>query len=136
MPRSILAEKIGALLSLAVAEHEAPLGTKRNNLTWQIMQRIESDFADPELSPDRVAKDMRISKRYLQSLLAKAGTSFVQELNTTRLDHASELLSEPQTGHLPIAEIAYRCGFLDPGYFTRLFRKRFSMAPRDWRGPR
>ena len=135
-PRSIMAEKIGAMLALATAELDVPLGTKYNNLTWRIMHRIEADFANPELSPDQVARDLRISKRYLQSLLAKAGTSFVQELNTTRLDHASELLSGPQTGDLPIAEIAYRCGFLDPGYFTRLFRKRFSMAPRDWRGPR
>ena len=136
VPRSMLAEKIGALLSLATAEHDAPLGSQRTNLTWRIMHRIEADFADPELSPDRVASDLRISKRYLQSLLAKAGTSFVQELNTTRLDRASVLLSERETQGLPISEIAYRCGFLDPGYFTRLFRKRFSMAPRDWRGPR
>ena len=136
LPRSMLAEKIGAMLSLATAAHEVPHGTKHSNLTWRIMQRIEADFANPELSPNQVATDLRISKRYLQSLLAKAGTSFVQELNTTRLDRASELLSEPQAQGLPIAEIAFRCGFLDPGYFTRLFRKRFAMAPRDWRGPR
>ena len=136
LPRSILAEKIGAMLSLATAEFAKANGSQHGNLGWRIMQRIETDFADPDLSPDQVAGDLRISKRYLQTLLAKAGTSFVQELNTARLDKASEILSDPHAQRLSIAEVAFRCGFLDPGYFTRLFRKRFSMAPREWRGPR
>jgi AraC-like DNA-binding protein len=136
LPRTMLAERIGAMLSLAAAEYEAPLGTQSGNLTRRIMQRIESDFADPNLSPDLVANELRISKRYLQTLLAKAGTSFIQELNTARLDRASEMLSDAQANATPIAEIAFRCGFLDPGYFTRLFRKRFAMTPRNWRGPR
>ena len=136
LPRSMLAEKIGAMLSLATAEFESPIGSPRSQLARRIMQHIESEFADPELTQDRVSRELRISKRYLQTLLAKEGTSFVQELNTARLDRASELLTDPHSQGLSIAEIAFRCGFLDPGYFTRLFRKRFAMAPRDWRGPR
>lgn len=136
LPRTMLAEKIGALLALATAEHETPHGSQTGNLTRRIMQRIEADFTDPDLSADLVASELRISKRYLQTLLAKAGTSFVQELNTARLDRASEMLAEPPTQRVSIAEIAFRCGFLDPGYFTRLFRKRFGVTPREWRGPR
>ena len=136
LPRTMLAERIGALLSLAMAEHEAPSGSQTGNLTRRIMQRIEADFTDPDLSADLVASELRISKRYLQTLLAKAGTSFVQELNTARLDRASEMLAAPPTRRVSIAEIAFRCGFLDPGYFTRLFRKRFGVTPREWRGPR
>ena len=32
-----------------------------------------------------------------------------------------------------VAEIAFRAGFLDAGYFARLFRKRFGITPREWR---
>jgi AraC-like DNA-binding protein len=43
------------------------------------------------------------------------------------------MLSDPRAGSLPVAEIAFRAGFLDAGYFTRLFRKRFGITPREWR---
>ena len=97
------------------------------------MRRIEGDYSDPELSPEGVAADLGISKRYLQALLASSGTSFVRELNAVRLDRANILLTDPRTSALPVAEIAFRCGFLDPGYFARQFRKRFNATPRGWR---
>lgn len=134
LPRPLIAEQLGSLLSLATGFHEPEVGTRhRGQLARQILRRIESDYADPELSPERAARDCGISKRYLQTLLAGSGTSFVQELNATRLDRASEILSDPRASGLPIAEIAFRAGFLDAGYFTRLFRKRFGITPREWR---
>jgi len=136
LPRSIVAEQVGAMLALATSGHREPQKPQSGQLAWRIMLQIETQFANPELAPDQVARDLGISKRYLQSALAQAGTSFVQELNTTRLDHASELLADAETQDLTVGEIAFRCGFLDPGYFARLFRKRFGMSPRDWRGAR
>jgi AraC-like DNA-binding protein len=73
-------------------------------------------------------------RRYLRQLFAGSGTSFVQELTATRLDRASDMLSDPRAGGLSVGEIAYRCGFLDPGYFARAFRKRFGRTPSEWRG--
>lgn len=134
LPRPLIAEQLGSLLGLATGFHEPEERTRhRGQLARQILRRIESDYADPDLSPERVAEDCGISKRYLQTLLAGSGTSFVQELNATRLDRASDLLGDPRARTLAIADIAYRSGFLDPGYFTRLFRKRFGITPRDWR---
>ena len=112
-------------------QHGAEYGY--GQLARQILRRIESDYADPDLSPEAVAAEVGISKRYLQTLLAGSGTSFVQELNATRLDRASDLLSDARAGGLSVAEIAFRSGFLDAGYFTRLFRKRFGITPREWR---
>lgn len=134
LPRSLIAEQVGALLTLATGFHEpAPSSRHRGQLARQILRRIESDYADVDLSPERIADDLGISRRYLQALLTGAGTSFVQELNATRLDRASDLLGDPRARSLSLGEIAWRCGFLDPGYFTRLFRKRFGMTPSQWR---
>ena len=134
LPRPLIAEQVGSLLSLATGFHEPPEGTRhRGQLARRILRRIESDFADPDLCPESVAADCNISKRYLQTLLAGSGTSFVQELNAIRLDRASDLLADPRAGGLSIAEIAYRTGFLDAGYFARLFRKRFGITPSQWR---
>jgi AraC-like DNA-binding protein len=134
LPRPLIAEQLGHLLGLATGYREQEPTRHRGQLARQILRRIESDYADPDLSPEIVAQDCGISKRYLQTLLAGSGTSFIQELNATRLDRASDLLSDPRANTLPIADIAWRSGFLDPGYFTRLFRKRFGITPRQWRG--
>jgi len=134
LPRPLIAEQVGHLLGLATGFHEPAEGSRhRGQLARKILRRIESSYADPDLSPEAVASEVGISRRYLQTLLAGSGTSFVQELNATRLDRASDMLSDPRADGLPIAEVAYRTGFLDAGYFTRLFRKRFGITPREWR---
>lgn len=133
LPRPLIAEQVGALLTLATGFHEAAPSRHRGQLARMILRRIETDYADPELTPDGVARDLGISRRYLQALLAGAGTSFVQELNATRLDRAGDLLTDPRAAGLALGEIAFRCGFLDPGYFARLFRKRFGVTPSGWR---
>ena len=137
LPRSLIAEQVGALLTLATGFHEPVTESRhRGQLARHILRRIETDFADPELTPERFARDLGISRRYLQALLAGTGTSFVQELNAQRLDRASDMLTDPRAAGLSLGEVAFRCGFLDPGYFARLFRKRFGVTPSQWRGPR
>jgi AraC-like DNA-binding protein len=138
LPRSLIAEQVGALLAMATGIHDAgesssPKIRHRGQLARTILRKIENEFADPDLSSDRVARECGISKSYLQTLLADSGTSFVQELNATRLDRASDMLSDQRARSLSIAEIAYRNGILDPSYFTRLFHKRFGITPREWR---
>jgi AraC family transcriptional regulator, positive regulator of tynA and feaB len=34
---------------------------------------------------------------------------------------------------LPIAEIGFRCGFLDQSNFSRMFKRRYGVTPRDMR---
>jgi len=132
-PRPVIAEQLGTLLAFATRSREPAAARPGDRLAQKIMRRIENSFSDPQLTPDRVAAEFKISKRYLQSLLANSGTSFVRELNAVRLDRASELLADPLARALSIGDVAFRCGFLDPAYFTRLFRKRFDSTPRAWR---
>ena len=136
LPRPLIAEQLGSLLALAMGAGDAEgedMPRHRGQLASRILRRIERDYADPELSSAAVAAQVGISKRYLQTLLAASGTSFVAELNATRLERASELLADPRAGGLSVAEVALRTGFLDPAYFGRLFRKRFGITPREWR---
>jgi len=133
LPRPLIAEQLGALLALAIGSNEAPPTRRSAHLTREILQKIEKQFADPELAPEQVAQELGISKRYLQTLLANSGTSFVRELNAARLDRASQFLVDPCLKALSIGDIAFRCGFLDPAYFARQFRQRFDATPRSWR---
>lgn len=133
LPRALLADQLGALLSLATGERPALPARPRARLTARILELIERDHEDPELRLDHVANALGISRRYVHILLAEAGTSFIRALNRVRLDHAAQRLADPGLMRLPIGEIAWQCGFSDAGYFARLFRRRHGMSPRDWR---
>src|SRR5690606_11743838 len=86
LPRPMIAEQVGTLLTLATGFHEPATESRhRGQLARRILRRIETDFADSELTPEGLAGELGISKRYLQQLLAGSGTSFVQELTATRL---------------------------------------------------
>lgn len=54
----------------------------------------------------------------------------LEYLQNIRLGTAQDLLKE---SNLSVAEISYRVGFNDPGYFSALFKKRISLNPRDYR---
>jgi AraC-like DNA-binding protein len=135
LPRHLMADQLGSLLSLLGGFH-VPASRHRTRLTQRILKLIAQNYADPDLTVDSAARELGISKRYVHTLLARRGTSFVRELNSVRIERGRDLLSDPRAADLPIAEIAFRTGFLDPGYFTRLFRKRFGLSPRNWRASR
>lgn len=133
LSRPMLAEQVGALLRLATGPGGVAADGHRDELVRRILAHVEEDFADAELGVERVCRALGISRRYLHALLAARGTSFGRALTARRLDHAAALLAAPRGGTQPIGETAFRCGFLDAGYFARQFRKRFGAAPSDWR---
>ena len=61
---------------------------------------------------------------------ASFGLTPVEYRNTARLEQAKTLLRDTS---LTIAEVAYRVGFQDPAYFTRQFKKRNNLGPRQFR---
>ena len=50
--------------------------------------------------------------------------------NSLRLPHAKELLS---SGYYSVSETASKCGFEDPSYFIRFFKKETGMTPKDFK---
>jgi len=52
LPRPMIAEQVGTLLTLATGFHEPARESRhRGQLARRILRRIETDFADPDLSP-------------------------------------------------------------------------------------
>lgn len=50
-----------------------------------------------------------------------------------RLDGAARDLRDPARCGRDIGRIAFDWGFSDLSHFTRRFKQRFGMRPRDWR---
>lgn len=134
--RPALADQIGALLALALADAPPAATPHKARLARRLVRQIEERHAELELDPAAVAAEAGISRRYLHAVLAEAGESFLGVLTRTRLDRASSLLADRRFHRLPIADIAARCGFSDPSYFARVFRRRFGAGPQAWRASR
>jgi AraC-like DNA-binding protein len=133
LPRGVLTDQVGALLALAVGDRPPSGGSHRARLRKRILEIIEEKYTDPLLEAGSIAREVGISKRYLQALLADSGATFVGCVNSVRLDRARQLLADSRrTGHRT-SEIAWQCGFRDPDYFARVFRKRFGSTPTEWR---
>jgi acetamidase/formamidase/AraC-like DNA-binding protein len=99
----------------------------------RICQTIERRLDDPELTPARVAQGEGISERYLQKLFEGVDDNFTHHVRERRLQRAWADLSNPAEAHRSISEIAYRYGFGDAAHFSRAFRHRFGLPPREFR---
>ncbi|SES65016.1 AraC family transcriptional regulator [Thalassotalea agarivorans] len=86
------------------------------------------------ITVEQLAKDAHLSvsalERRFRKYLAKTPNQFINEV---RLDHARRLLIESQ---LPIADIAFQCGFSEPSYFSKQFFKMFGEQPLQYRKSR
>jgi len=68
---------------------------------------------------------------YLNGIFRKiTGEPIHRFILKRRLESARKQLSEPNSS---IKEIAYKLGFQDPLYFSRLFKKYFGVSPSQWR---
>jgi len=133
LSRACLADQLGSLLALAVGHRNHETAGHRSKLAARLLRVIDERHAEPDLCPAAVAKSVGVSKRYLHALLAQEGQTFVGALSAARLERARSLLADRRFAQLQIAEIAWRCGYLDPSYFARAFRRRFDVGPREWR---
>jgi acetamidase/formamidase/AraC-like DNA-binding protein len=99
----------------------------------RLCQAAERRLDDPDLTPAKIAAAEGISERYLQKLFEGTGSSFTHYLRERRLQRAWADLSNPAEAHHSISEIAFRAGFNDSAHFSRTFRQRFGISPREFR---
>src|SRR5512139_1911674 len=132
LPPSAVAEQFASLLALAAGPETQAL-TPSEKLLNRIRGTLRDGCSDPSLTPQSVADAHGISKRYLHYLFAQKSLTFRSELMRMRLDAAQRLLSDKRYAALTVAEVAARCGFLEPSHFTRRFRKAYGAGPTEFR---
>ncbi|WP_233831614.1 acetamidase/formamidase family protein [Paraburkholderia sp. ZP32-5] len=99
----------------------------------RVCRTIEGSLADPELGLTSIAKEERVSPRYLQKLFEAVGQNFSTYLRSRRLERCRADLVNPLYEKLSIADICFRWGFNDPAYFSRAFREQYGASPRTFR---
>lgn len=92
---------------------------------------IEQQLRDPELDTAMIAAKTGLSPRYINSLFAAEDTSLMRFVLQRRLECCHRELSA--TGHsgLRVSDVAFRWGFNDLSHFSRVFKQRFGVTPRQ-----
>jgi AraC-like DNA-binding protein len=85
---------------------------------------IEAHAANPLLG---------ISLRYLHRLFEDVGDSVGRLILAQRRDRCRDALANPPYARRSVSEIAFACGFNDAAHFSRSFKARLGMSPRDAR---
>jgi AraC-like DNA-binding protein len=92
---------------------------------------IDAHLADEQLGPDEIADAAHVSRASLYRLLATEG-GIRAVLLQRRLDQALRLLLADKD-ELSLTDVAKRCGFGGTSQFSRAFRARFGLPPRQYR---
>lgn len=93
-----------------------------------IVDYVEEHYFE-RLTLDDAASHFGYSKNYFCNRVKSAtGVTFNDFLNSVRIGHACKRLSEGTS----IEETAFLCGFTDPSYFIKVFRRYMGMTPKSF----
>ena len=122
------------LLAAAMSHRlEAPPRGLAARYLRQLQDHILSHLPDETLDVASIAAANQMSPRYVHLLFAQTGTSVSDWIRSQRLARCREDLRSPAFRDRGVAEIAYAWGFRDAAHFSRVFRRQYGLAPREWR---
>ncbi|MFA6755460.1 MAG: response regulator [Bacilli bacterium] len=96
----------------------------------QILLYIETNYTDPDLSLETLSGSLNYSVSYISLLLKRDDKTFTKYLMSVRMEHAKELLIDPNNKIVNISEMV---GYRDPYYFSHCFKKYFGVSPLEYR---
>jgi AraC family transcriptional activator of pobA len=131
-------EAIRALLHLLLvdlarllAPSDRVVRAPRSPLLSEVFGVIERRYAEPKLSLAAIARAVGRSPSHVTAVLRiETGMTVLEWLTERRMAEARRCLQETDEN---VAIIGERVGYLDPGYFARVFRRGHGMSARSYR---
>lgn len=100
-----------------------------SNFIW--LRECIFNYPEKPWNIDNIASELSLSRSRFQHLYSQTfGVSFIQDIITSRVHHATELLGNP---HLSIEKISEICGYTSTSYFIRQFKKVKGITPSQYR---
>lgn len=126
--RDVLLPPYGDLLCSYLEAFRKPRPISK--VVEDIEASIIANFPDCDYELDKYLQSFPFSYDYLRKLFKKElGITPHKYLNDKRLQTAADMLTYGYTGSANIADISQLCGFREPLYFSRMFKKKFGVAP-------
>ena len=126
--RTALLSAYGNLICACLVAYQT---TRRHTAVVDMIEReINQRYGDCAFELDTYLKGLPFSYEYLRKLFQKEiGLTPHQYMQRKRLQIASELLLSAIPADGSVADVARACGFHDPLYFSRMFKKHFGISP-------
>ena len=100
---------------------------KHSDVLQGILNYIDLNFCNPDLSLKRIAEIFGYTDKYLSHLFKQEmNVNWSIYLNRLRIQHAIKLIEKEQTSITLLAEL---CGFADSLYFSKVFKKMVGKTP-------
>ena len=101
-----------------------------SQLVQNIKVMIENSYGE-RLHVSEIAANMGYSRSYLTEVFHReTGIPISRYITDFRLERAQLIMRNPSYS---VQQVAYLCGYSDPLFFSRIFKKRFGMSPRAFR---
>ncbi|WP_271068132.1 helix-turn-helix domain-containing protein [Caulobacter sp. NIBR1757] len=126
---------VGACLKPLADGREAAIRAADEARLWRIRDWIDANLASPDLDALAVCRAFGLSRTRLYDLFAPLG-GVAGHIRQRRLSRAFRSLTGPGGAALRIADVSRANGFVDEDVFSRAFRGRFGLTPRDARALR
>lgn len=135
----LLADAIGketqkkkeVLIELIALLRSVPENQMEGTPIVETVKRLLSEDFQEDMTIEDLAERAGISAFYLMHLFKKeTGTTIVAYKRELRIAYAKKLLVQTQT---PISDIALRCGYSNPSYFSKMFIQSEGVSPAQYR---
>jgi len=99
-----------------------------------VIGRCQAWIADHYQAPAPVAAMARLSglpeRSFKRRFRQATGMPPLEYVHTLRIEEAKQML---ESGEAPVEEVAAEVGYEDPGFFSRLFRRKVGLSPSQYR---
>ena len=99
-----------------------------SSLASNIQHIINENFSNPKLSLAFIAKELSYNEKYISQIFKKNFNTTIQNyIEGLRMNNACNLI---ESGITSVKEMAKFCGYSDPLYFSKIFKKYFGIPPK------
>ncbi len=114
-----------------ILTEKAPVTTPNDKLLKKSLEIIKRELHNPSFNVEMLVEQLGVSRvkcyRLFKEILKQSPSDIITSL---RLQKAEVLL---KTKKLNISEISFECGYNDPKYFGRSFKKYFGKSPKEFK---
>ncbi|MEM9630576.1 MAG: AraC family transcriptional regulator [Pseudomonadota bacterium] len=104
--------------------------SRRDERRNEMLSYLNRNLADPGLGVEHLCRTFNISRPSVYREFAQTG-GVANYITQRRLERAYYQFVSVAEGDRRIKEVAYGVGFNDPAHFSRLFRRRFGITPKQ-----
>lgn len=124
-------EEVGRIYRQAVQWVQVRKQARVDSVVECVKTIIQINYADPDLSMNSIANELNFSPNYLSVIFRQwTGETISSFITRLRLERSRQLLGDPA---ISIQDAARLVGYIDPHYFTKVFKKHEGLTPSQFR---